>query len=303
LKRLQKKASWLLPLAIAGLALVGSAWVYFVAPRNPVLYLRADLATLILILGGLLALTSYAAVWIIDRFIEQRRDLNRDATDDRLRFLRRLDHELKNPLTAIRAGVANASGAPNDSDRGEAFATVEAQALRLSRLAADLRKLAELETRPLERVDVDISALLQETFELARENAEGRQLSLSIPQAPWPLPKIPGDPDLLFLATHNLLENAVKFTRPGDRVEVRALEDGSTLVIEIADTGPGIPEDELPHVWEELYRGHGARGVPGSGLGLALVRAIIERHGGQVSLRSRAGQGSVFTVRLPITEK
>lgn len=303
MKKLQKKASWLLPLVIVGLALFLSAWVYFAAPRNPVLYLRADLATFILIIGGLLALASYAVIWVIHRFMEQRQALNREATDDRLRFLRRLDHELKNPLTAIRAGVANASGAPNDNDRGEAFASVEAQALRLSRLAADLRKLAELETRPLERVEVDMSALLQETFELARENAEGRQLSLSIPQAPWPLPKISGDPDLLFLAIHNLLENAVKFTRPGDRVEVRALEDGNTLVIEIADTGPGIPEDELPHVWEELYRGQGARGVPGSGLGLALVRAIIERHGGQVSLRSRAGQGSVFTVRLPVTEK
>lgn len=99
---------------------------------------------------------------------------------------------------------------------------------------------------------------------------------------------------------HNLLENAIKFTRPGDRVEMRAFEDGSTLVVEVADTGPGIPEDELPHVREELYRGQGARGVPGSGLGLALVRAVIERHGGRVSLRSRIGQGSVFTVHLPV---
>ena len=297
-----KKASWLLPLAILGTAVLLSAWVFFLAPRNPVLYLRADLATFILILGVLLALASYAALRVVARFRQQRHDLASQATDDRLRFLRRLDHELKNPLTAIRAGVANASGAPDDGARGEAFASVEAQALRLSRLAADLRKLAELETRPLERVEVDVSTLLQETFDLAHENAEDRQLSLSIPQAPWPLPKISGDPDLLFLAFHNLLENAVKFTRPGDRVEVRAIEDGNTLAIDVADTGPGIPEDELPHVWEELYRGHGARGVPGSGLGLALVRAIIERHGGQVGLRSRAGQGSVFSVRLPVSE-
>ena len=73
------------------------------------------------------------------------------------------------------------------------------------------------------------------------------------------------------------------------------------MVIEVADTGPGIPEDEVESVWDELYRGKGARGVPGSGLGLALARAIIERHGGQIRLRSRAGQGTVVTVRLPTT--
>ena len=87
--------------------------------------------------------------------------------------------------------------------------------------------------------------------------------------------------------------------QPGDRIEVRALEDGAAVVVEVADTGPGIPETEVPLVWEELYRGQGARGIPGSGLGLALVRAIAERHGGQVDLRSREGQGTVFTLRLP----
>ena len=291
---------WLLPLALFGVTLALSLLIRFVAPQNPVLYLRADLATLILIIGVLLALASYAILWTIARFEQQSQRLTAQAATDRLRFLRRLDHELKNPLTAIRAGVVNANEAPDEATRQEAFVTVEAQALRLSRLAADLRKLAELETRPLERVSVDMAALLQETFDLIQERADERQLSLSIPQAPWPLPQIPGDPDLLFLAMYNLLENAVKFTRLGDRVEVRAFEDGTALVIEVADTGPGIPEDELPHVWEDLYRGQGARGVPGSGLGLALVRAVIERHGGHVSLRSRVGQGSVFTLRLPV---
>ena len=300
MKKRWKKALWLLPLGMLGLAVGLSLLVRFTAPRNPILYLRADLGTLILIAGMALALTSYAALWVFARFEQQSHRLTSQAAMDRLRFLRRLDHELKNPLTAIRAGVANANEAPDEAARHEAFVTVKAQALRLSRLAADLRKLAELETRPLERVSVDIAALLQEAFDLTQERAAERQLSLSIPQAPWPLPQISGDPDLLFLAMYNLLENAVKFTRPGNRVEVRAFEDGSILVIEVADTGPGIPEDELPHVWEDLYRGQGARGIPGSGLGLALVRAVIERHGGKVSLRSRVGQGSMFTLRLSV---
>lgn len=301
MKERWKKGLWLLPLGVLGLGLGLSLLVRFIAPRNPVLYLRADLATLIIIAGLLLTLASYVALGVITRFEQQRQRLLSQATDDRLRFLRRLDHELKNPLTAIRAGVANASEVPDETARQEAFVTIDAQALRLSRLAADLRKLAELETRPLERAAVDMTALLQEAFDLAQERAAERKLLLSIPQAPWPLPQISGDPDLLFLAMHNLLENAIKFTRPGDRVEVRAFEDGSILVVEVADTGPGIPEDELPYVWEELYRGQGARGVPGSGLGLALVRAVVERHSGRVSLRSRLGQGSVFTLRLPVS--
>ena len=109
-----------------------------------------------------------------------------------------------------------------------------------------------------------------------------------------------GDRDLLFLAVYNLLDNALKFTRPGDIIEVRAVENGRTVTVEVADTGPGIPEDELPHVFEELYRGQRARGTEGSGLGLALVRAIAERHRGMVTVRSREGEGTVFTLHLPL---
>jgi signal transduction histidine kinase len=224
------------------------------------------------------------------------------AAEERRRFLQRLDHELKNPLTAIRTGLANLAWLPSEDARRETVESVDAQAQRLSRLASDLRKLAELEIRPLESTAVDVGQLLEEVVEVARERPEAsrRQLNLTMPQAPWPLPTIDGDRDLLFLAVHNLVDNALKFTASGDTVEVRAFEDGARLVVEVADTGPGIPQEEMPHVWDELYRGQGARGVPGSGLGLALVQAIAERHGGRVSLRSRSGQGTVFTLRLPL---
>jgi two-component system OmpR family sensor kinase len=180
--------------------------------------------------------------------------------------------------------------------------SVATQVLRISRLTADLRKLTELETRAIERAPVDIAELLSEAVVLARERsgADTRRLALILPQAPWPVPEVHGDWDLLFLATHNLLDNALKFTRPGDTIEVRAFEDGDSVAIEVADTGPGIPDDEVPRVWEELYRGQGARAVPGSGLGLALVRAIVEQHGGEAALRSRIDQGTVVTLRLPV---
>jgi two-component system OmpR family sensor kinase len=294
------KARWLLPLIPGLLGLGFSLYLSRVAARNPVLYLRADSATLILSAGWLLTGVVYIILAAVQGYERQRKNLLIQSADERKRFLRRLDHELKNPLTAIRAGLANVVEAPDEAARLDASNSVEAQALRLSRLSADLRKLAELETREIERTPVNVTSLLEEAFSIAQEQASAeRRLSLSIPQAPWPLPEIAGDQDLLFLIIHNLLDNAIKYTRVNDRVEVRAFEDGANIVIEVADTGPGIPEDELPYVWDELYRGKGARGIPGSGLGLALVRAITERHQGQVNLRSRKGQGTVVTLRLP----
>lgn len=292
---------WLaaLPPVLIGLALFilfsSGLW------SNPIAFVRAPIATWCLLFGIAASIFVAAGIALHDRSQYFQRQAEQQALNDRRRFLSRLDHELKNPLTAIRAGLANLAESTSPTIRREALLSVDAQAQRLSRLLADLRKLADLETRPLERTQVDLSELLVEVVNLGqdRPGAEQRRLVLSIPHAPWPLPKVPGDRDLLFLAFHNLLDNALKFTRPGDTVEVRAFEDGAGVAVEVADTGPGIPKDEMPHVWEELYRGREARGIPGSGLGLALVRAIAERHGGQVTLRSRLGQGTVFSLRLP----
>lgn len=290
---------WALVPLFAGLGL-GLAFASGFLP-NPVLVLRADLSALSQLcgLGLALGLWGWFVVrdWGLGMQDHTRLETETRAAEDRRRFLQRLDHELKNPLTAIQAGLANLTERPDPN----ALASVKAQTTRVSRLVADLRKLADLETRPLERAPVDLSEILETLTDLAREGEYAdRDLTLTIPQAPWPLPEVSGDYDLLLLAIHNLLNNALKFTKPGDRVEVRALEDGQAVVVEVADTGPGIPDEELPHVWEELYRGKGARGVPGSGLGLALVRAIMERHGGRVNIRSRAGQGTVVSLRMPV---
>jgi len=298
-----KYTRWLAILA-PGVLGVGLALFFFLtydSGHDHIVYLRADLGVLSLLLGLGLAILVFLGFMLRERVERVRQQATTSAAEERRRFLRRLDHELKNPLTAIRAGLANLTEAPSEEARREALSSVEAQTLRLSRLSADLRKLAELEVRLVEHSPVDVPALLHEAFSMAQEQpgAANRHLNLSIPQAPWPLPKIQGDPDLLLLAVHNLLDNALKFSRPGDTLELHAFEDGAEIVIEVADTGPGIPEEEQPHVWEELYRGEAGRGIPGSGLGLALVRAIAERHNGRVGLRSRLGQGTVFTLRLP----
>jgi two-component system OmpR family sensor kinase len=234
------------------------------------------------------------------------RDAAAGAAEDRLRFLMRLDHELKNPLTAIRAGLANieqaGAMATEETSAGAALASVSAQANRITRLLGDLRKLADLEAREIEAAPVDLPSLLHEVEDAidAIPSAGERVIRVSVPQAPWPLPPIDGDRDLLFIALQNLVANAVKFSAPGDTVEVRASEDGSWLLLEVADTGAGIPEDEIGEVWQELARGRAARSLPGTGIGLALVRVIVVRHGGQVAIRSRDGQGTVVSIRLPV---
>ena len=264
---------------------------------------RIDLGNLLCGLAPILAIP-----WILFSLASGRsRDLSlekikNEAAGEKRRFIRRLDHELKNPLTAIRAGLANLAETRLDETQIQTLSSVESQTLRLSRLSSDLRKLAELESRPLECAPVDVNEMLQEAFGIALDqpNASGRQFALNVPRVPWPLPAIQGDRDLLFLAVHNLLDNAIKFTLPGNTIEMRAFEDGAWLVIEVADTGQGIPEDELEHIGEELYRARGARGIPGNGLGLALVNSIISLHGGSVSLRSKENQGTVIALRLPL---
>jgi signal transduction histidine kinase len=221
---------------------------------------------------------------------------------ERQRFLQRLDHEFKNPLTAIRAGLANLASSTNASDIHKARSSVESQVIRLSRLTADLRKLADLESHPLEEHRaVDMGTVIQEVFETFenRPEAADRKLSLSLPNAPWPLPPVEGDRDLLYLALFNLLDNAIKFSGAGDAVEIRAFEDGTNVVIEVADTGMGIPDNEIRYVWQNLYRSQDAHGIPGSGLGLPIVRAIIEQHGGATAMRSKPKHGTVITLRLP----
>jgi two-component system OmpR family sensor kinase len=283
------------------LALVAAVILILTGAPNPLLYAQAALVDVLIIGGAAFSGLVLIVLAVLDWLERQRIETIIQSADDRRQFLRRLDHELKNPLTAILAGLANLSVADTPESRDESLGSVQTQVDRLRRLVAELRKLSELETRPLDRAPVDLTELLEDAFALAEDHAGAaeRTLTLSIPRAPWPLPTISADRDLLVLALHNLLDNAIKFSEPGDTIEMRASEDGSSVVIEVADTGPGISEADQAQVWEELYRGEGARGIPGSGLGLALVRAIVARHEGSITLRSRPGEGTVFTMRIP----
>lgn len=219
-----------------------------------------------------------------------------EGVQSQSRLLSRLDHELKNPITAILAGVTNLE--PSQP----AAASIRTQAERLSRLLTDLRRLGEVRSAALELSRIDLETLIEEVIEAVRELPEAaeRSVAVAFPRAPRPLPRVMGDADLLFLALYNLVANAVKYSSPGDAIDVRGLEEAGTSVIEVADAGRGIPEADQARVWEEFARGTEATDVPGSGLGLPFVRAIVERHGGTVELRSRAREGTLVRVSLPI---
>jgi two-component system OmpR family sensor kinase len=209
----------------------------------------------------------------------------------RRQFFRRLDHELKNPLTAITVQLDNLQSAPQAGP--SEVEDLRAQVNRLAQLTRGLRRLADLETRALEPERVDLEELLEEVVELLQA---ADRVELDVQQRPWALPPVQGDRELLLLAFRNLVDNALSYSE--GTVELRARQAGDRLQVEVIDTGRGIPEDDLPQVTEELFRASNVHDVQGSGLGLAMVDRIIERHGGKLDLRSRPGQGSIATVEL-----
>ncbi|MDX1436075.1 MAG: HAMP domain-containing sensor histidine kinase [Anaerolineales bacterium] len=296
-------------------ALIGlGAWLaYFQLGwlEDYIVFLRLSLGYIILAAGlalsGFLVAGVFLVIWQERKAAKAIQQSQLDSAASHRQFLLRLDHELKNPLTTLQVEVANldsAHAALSDEVEQEHSAStqrVKEQVARLNDLVIQLRKLAEIETRPLEDEPVDLDGLLNDLITEFQLSPAGmaRTITLNAPQIPWRLPEVRGDADLLYLALHNVMGNAVKYTRPGDTIQARAFEDGRQVIVEIVDTGPGMPEEEQAHVWEELYRGNSARGTPGSGLGLTLVKTIIERHAGQVAFRSRVNQGTIVTIRLP----
>lgn len=301
----------LLPGFLAALAIIilglGISWLALLRilpnPTFSATY-EVDLAGLIsrlgFVIGGLVVL-SVAIVLRIQQMLERKLADEQEAqVSAQQRFFQRLDHELKNPLTIIRLGIVNLQQSPTlDHDQAGSLERISQQVQRLQKLVVDLRLLSELDQGNIEHKPVALKELLEEAIALSSQALDcSRKITLNIPHLPWPVSDVWGDRDLLVLVFRNLLDNAIKFTTPEDQVEVRVTEDGRMAIVDVVDTGPGIPAEEIPHIFEELYRGRNARGVPGSGLGLKLVERIIQLHDGMVFVRSKPEVGTVFTVRL-----
>lgn len=240
------------------------------------------------------------------------RAFNEMAADlERLERARRdlianVSHELKGPLTRI-SGYLEAinDGIEGPEARKQHFEIVRREAGRLGRLVNDLLDFSRLEAGRLKLhpIPCDPATSLIRAAEVFEAPARAAGVSL-VNQIPQVLPIIECEPERVEQALANLLENAVTFTRPGGSVTVTAREGSGFVQVEVQDTGPGIPAEDLELVWERFYKADRARTPDrgGSGLGLAIVKHLIELQGGEVFARSEPGQGSCFGFRFPLAK-
>ncbi|MBI4226863.1 MAG: GHKL domain-containing protein [Candidatus Omnitrophica bacterium] len=223
----------------------------------------------------------------------------------RREFVANVSHELKTPLTAIRGAVETLlDGALGDPRHNRSFVeAIAEESARLGRLVDDLLTLAQVESKPIDRSKRPIAVGEFLTRELARQQALAATCGVTLTaEAVEPALTVSADPHQLTQAVGNLLENAIKYNRPQGRVMVRAAADGPACRIVVEDTGMGIPAADLPRIFERFYRVDKARSreTGGTGLGLSIIKHVAEAHGGSVSVESRPGHGSCFTLRLPL---
>lgn len=238
-----------------------------------------------------------------DEFGEMGRAFNAmaDALDeeDRLRrsFAADVAHELRTPLAILRSQIEGIQDGVIESD-GSALASLHEEVLRLARSVADLETLASADAAgfSLSPREVHLDELVEDVVREFRGPSEAAGIALDVRAG---TSVVIGDPTRLRQIVSNLLSNALKFTPPGGWVHVNVGSDDGWTVLQVRDSGSGIPADELPRIFERFFRGKGAL-AGGSGIGLSVVKELVRAHAGEVTVSSDIGKGTTFTVRLPL---
>lgn len=244
-----------------------------------------------------------AAVVIIDDITQQR-----VAERSRNTFIAQATHELRMPLTNIRLYVETAleSGDDDAELRGQCLNVINSESRRLEGLVTDMLSISEIEagSMSLQLGDVRLDALFEELENDYRAAAREKAIEMSFALPPK-LPVVQADRDRLFVAFQNLVGNAIKYTPKGGRVEVVVEAATDVLTMEVKDTGIGISETDMAHVFDRFYRAEDkrVREVAGSGLGLALSREVVRLHGGDIAVDSELNRGTTFTLTLPIANE
>jgi PAS domain S-box-containing protein len=235
----------------------------------------------------------------IGRDITERKELERLKSD----FISTVSHELRTPLTSIKGYVdlvlAGDVG-PLTPEQKEFLTIVSQNTTRLTELINDLLEIERLESGKIEFefAELDLAEVLENVARSLHVNAEQKGLEF-LTEIPSGL-KVRGDRERLAQVFLNLLSNAIKYT-PAGTVELRAHQEDDAVVVEVRDTGIGLSESDLQKLFQKFFRSDNpyVRKVGGTGLGLSIAKAIVERHGGTITVTSQLGQGSTFTVRLP----
>lgn len=231
-----------------------------------------------------------------------RAEAARESERLRTALLDSITHELRTPLTAIKASITSVRENPamDVVHRDDLFAVIEEEADRLNRLIAEAVEMAQLDAREVKlkmhphAIREAVDAVLEELTDTLRTNPVEVRLPESLPHAYM---------DLAYITKvlHHLLENAVKYSSEGSPIFLSAESDQGMLVVNVADRGTGIDDLERAMIFDKFYRGRERRGlIPGTGMGLAIVRAIVEAHNGKITCTSQMGHGSVFSFTLPI---
>jgi two-component system phosphate regulon sensor histidine kinase PhoR len=231
------------------------------------------------------------------------------AEEMRADFVANASHELRTPLASLSGFIETLQGPARDDPaaRERFLAIMKAQAARMARLIDDLLSLSrvELNVHVQPRTPVELNSILRQVADALQMLASDRRVTIAIAACPYPV-LVMGDRDELIRVFENLVENALKYGGEGGKVDLTLarvdLAEGGEAVVGVRDYGPGIAAEHLPRLTERFYRvdvGQ-SRAEGGTGLGLALVKHILSRHRGRLSIESSVGSGALFTVHLPL---
>ncbi len=243
-----------------------------------------------------------------DTFEKYVQDLEQN---DRLRreLIANISHDLRSPLASIRGYVETIlmkEDQLKSEERRNFLEIILKNTIHLNELVSDLLDLAKFDAKQIkpELEPFSLSELVQDIILKFQPQAEAKQVQL-LSRFPRRLPLVKGDIAMIDRVISNLIQNALKFVQPGGKVDVELKVHGKEVVVKIRDNGPGIPEQDLPHIFERFYRVEKSRTrhAAGSGLGLAIVKKIVEAHQAQIFVNSRLGWGTEFVFNLPVWER
>lgn len=230
----------------------------------------------------------------------------RDLQTMRRDLIGNISHDLRTPIAGIKAMVETLKeGAIDDRTvAGDFLHRIDGEVDRLTQMVAELTQLSRIETgkADLDLKPVDLNGLVREVVTELTPLAERDEITIKTNLLPG-LPPVPADVERMRQTLVNLVHNAIKFNRPGGSVSISTSATAELATMSISDTGVGISEEDLPHVFERFFKGDRARSGGGSGLGLAIAKHTVQAHGGEIRARSEKGKGSTFTISLPLKPK